>query len=376
MRLYSRIIANNLVKDCFQGRVIVLVGARQTGKTTLVQMVLERLEGRKVRLINGDDPVDREALSNKSLESLKNVIGDADVLFIDEGQKIQTIGQSLKLLVDFYGEKRQVIVTGSSTINLLDSTQEPLTGRKFVYSLYPLALPEIIPAGDVLEIKKRWADFLLYGSYPRVVQESSLEGKTRELREITTSYLYRDILELQQIRNPEALNKLLQALALQIGSEISYAETAQTVGMDRVSVERYIQLLERSFVIFRLPPYAGNKRRTISKLRKIYFWDVGVRNAIIRNFNPLEARSDGGALFENWMIAERLKRNEYARSLAAAYFWRTYDGSEIDYLEELNQSVNGYEFKIKYSKTNRSFEKAGIPVTVMDADRIAEFLYE
>lgn len=375
MRLYSRIIANNLINDCFQGRVIVLVGARQTGKTTLVQKALEQFEGRKIRFINGDDPIDREALTNKSLESLKNVVGDADVLFIDEGQKIQTIGQSLKLLVDFYGEKKQVIVTGSSTINLLDSTQEPLTGRKFVYTLYPLALPEIIPNGDVLEIKKRWGDLLLYGSYPRVTQESSFEGKARELREITASYLYRDILELQQIRNPEALNKLLQALALQIGSEVSYAETAQTIGMDRVSVERYVQLLERSFVIFRLPPYAGNKRRTISKLRKIYFWDVGVRNAIIRNFNPLDARSDGGALFENWMIAERLKRNEYARSLSAAYFWRTYDGGEIDYIEEINQSVKGYEFKLKYSKKNLSFEKAGIPVTIMDTDRIAEFLY-
>ncbi|GJQ34188.1 MAG: ATPase [Anaerolineaceae bacterium] len=339
-------------------------------------MVLERLERRKVKFINGDDPVEREALSNKSLESLKNVVGDADVLFIDEGQKIQTIGQSLKLLVDHYGDKRQIIVTGSSTINLLDSTQEPLTGRKFVYNLHPLALQEIIPDRDVLEIQKRWVDFLLYGSYPRVVQESSHEGKARELREITTSYLYRDILEFQQVRNPEALNKLLQALALQIGSEVSHAELAQTIGMDRVSIERYVQLMERSFVIFRLPPYAGNKRRTISKLRKVYFWDVGVRNAIIRNFNPLGARSDGGALFENWMIAERMKRNEYERSLCAAYFWRTYDGNEIDYLEEFNQSVKGYEFKLKYSKKNRSFDKAGIPVTVMDPENIVEFLYE
>lgn len=376
MRLYPRLIANNLINDCFRGRVIVLVGARQTGKTTLTQMVLERLERRKVKFINGDDPVEREALSNKSLESLKNVVGDADVLFIDEGQKIQTIGQSLKLLVDHYGDKRQIIVTGSSTINLLDSTQEPLTGRKFVYNLHPLALQEIIPDRDVLEIQKRWVDFLLYGSYPRVVQESSHEGKARELREITTSYLYRDILEFQQVRNPEALNKLLQALALQIGSEVSHAELAQTIGMDRVSIERYVQLMERSFVIFRLPPYAGNKRRTISKLRKVYFWDVGVRNAIIRNFNPLGARSDGGALFENWMIAERMKRNEYERSLCAAYFWRTYDGNEIDYLEEFNQSVKGYEFKLKYSKKNRSFDKAGIPVTVMDPENIVEFLYE
>jgi predicted AAA+ superfamily ATPase len=258
---------------------------------------------------------------------------------------------------------------------LLDSTQEPLTGRKFVYNLYPLALSEIIPDADVLGIQKKWAELLVYGSYPRVVQQDSFENKTRELKEIATSYLYRDILDFQQVRNPEALNKLLQALALQIGSEVSYAELAQTVGMDRISVERYVQLLERSFVIFRLPPYAGNKRRTISKLRKIYFWDVGVRNAVIRNFNPLDSRADGGALFENWMIAERMKKNEYERSMSTAYFWRTYDGNEIDYIEEANQNLQGFEFKMKYSKTNRSFEKSGIPVTVLDAERIVEFLY-
>ncbi len=373
--LYSRLIANNLVSDCFQGRVIILVGARQTGKTTLGQMALERLNGRKVRFINGDDPIDREALNDKSLESLTRMVGDAEVLFVDEGQKIKTIGQTLKLLVDHYGAQRQVIVTGSSTINLLDSTQEPLTGRKFVYNLYPLALSEIVPDADVLEIQKKWTDLLVYGSYPRVIQQDSYESKAREVREIAASYLYRDILELQQVRNPEALNKLVQALALQIGSEVSYAELAQTIGMDRISVERYVQLLERSFVIFRLPPYSGNKRRTLSKLRKIYFWDVGVRNAVIRNFNPLDSRADGGALFENWMIAERMKMNEYRRSLSSSYFWRTYDGSEIDYIEETNQNLQGFEFKLKFSKTNRSFEKAGIPVTVMDAERIVEFLY-
>ncbi|MBK9006362.1 MAG: ATP-binding protein [Anaerolineae bacterium] len=373
--LYSRLIANNLVSDCFQGRVIILVGARQTGKTTLAQMALERLDGRKVRFINGDDPIDREALNDKSLESLTRMVGDAEVLFVDEGQKIKTIGQTLKLLVDHYGAQRQVIVTGSSTINLLDSTQEPLTGRKFVYNLYPLALSEIVPDADVLEIQKKWTDLLVYGSYPRVIQQDSYESKAREVREIAASYLYRDILELQQVRNPEALNKLVQALALQIGSEVSYAELAQTIGMDRISVERYVQLLERSFVIFRLPPYSGNKRRTLSKLRKIYFWDVGVRNAVIRNFNPLDSRADGGALFENWMIAERMKMNEYRRSLSSSYFWRTYDGSEIDYIEETNQNLQGFEFKLKFSKTNRSFEKAGIPVTVMDAERIVEFLY-
>lgn len=377
MENLPRIIAQSIVNDFFQGRVIVLVGARQTGKTTLSRMILERFEGqRKVKFINGDDPVDREVLTDKSLEYLKQVVGDADILFIDEGQKIRTIGQTLKLLVDFYGATRQIIVTGSSTINLLDATQESLTGRKFVYRLYPLSISETIPDADILSIEKKWTEFLLYGSYPRVMQQASFENKIRELREIVSSYLYRDILEFQQIKNPDLLHKLLQALALQIGAEVSYPELAQTVGADKATVEKYVQLLEHSFVVFRLPPYAGNKRRTISKLRKIYFWDLGVRNALIQNFNPLELRADSGALFENWMIAERMKKNEYEQKLISSYFWRTYDGNEIDYLEEANQQTQGFEFKLNYNKTTRAFEKAGIPVTVIDSKQIAQFLYE
>lgn len=377
MKMYSRLIAENMINDCFQGRVIVLVGARQTGKTTLSRMILERFEGqRAVKFINGDDPVDREVLTDKSLEYLKQVVGDADILFIDEGQKIRTIGQTLKLLVDYYGATRQIIVTGSSTINLLDSTQEPLTGRKYVYRLYPLSISEVIPNADILAIEKKWMEFLLYGSYPRVIQQASFENKIRELREIVASYLYRDILEFQQVKNPDVLHKLLQALALQIGSEVSYVELAQTVGADKSTVEKYVQLLEHSFVIFRLPPYAGNKRRTISKLRKIYFWDLGVRNALIQNFNPLKLRSDSGALFENWIIAERMKKNEYGQKLVSSYFWRTYDGNEIDYVEETNQQTQGYEFKLKYAKSTRLFEKAGMPVTIIDSEQITQFLYE
>jgi predicted AAA+ superfamily ATPase len=355
----------------------MLVGARQTGKTTLAQMVLSHFAERyKVRFINGDDPADREILDNKSLEHLKRVVGDAEILFIDEGQKIRTIGQSLKLLVDYYGQARQIIVTGSSTINLLDATQEPLTGRKFVYTLYPLAISEILPQPDPLAFNKMLAERLLYGSYPRVVQQVSFENKVREIKEIVSSYLYRDILEFQQVKNPDQLHKLLQALALQIGSEASYTELSRTVGVDKNTIERYVQLLERSFVIFRLSPYAGNKRRTISKLRKIYFWDTGVRNALIQNFNPLELRQDAGKLFENWVIVERMKKNAYENRLVSSFFWRTYDGNEIDYIEEAGQALQGFEFKIKPGKTSSAFEKAGIPVTIITPEQASQFLYE
>lgn len=355
----------------------MLVGARQTGKTTLAHMVLEQFKGKhKIKFINGDDPIDREALTNKSLDTLKQIVGDASILFIDEGQKIRAIGQSLKLLVDHYGAELQIIVTGSSTINLLDATQEPLTGRKYVYTLYPLSISEILPQPDVLAIRKTLEERLLYGAYPRVVQQVSFENKVRELREIVASYLYRDILEFQQVKNPDLLHKLLQALALQIGSEASYTELSRLVGTDKNTIERYVHLLEKSFVVFRLPPYAVNKRRTISKLRKIYFWDLGIRNALIQNFNPLDLRTDGGKLFENWMIAERMKKNEYSRKLASSYFWRTYDGNEIDYIEEAAQVIKGFEFKSRPAATPRAFEKGGIPVTTITPEQVISFLYE
>jgi len=376
MELFKRTITRKLLNDFFQGRALILVGARQTGKTTLVRMALEQLGDRyTVKTINGDDPLERDALTDKSLDYLRRVLGDAQILFVDEGQKIRTIGQSVKLLVDYFGSQRQIIVTGSSTLNLLDATQEPLTGRKFVYTLYPLAISEIFPRPDFLDLQKNLEERLLYGSYPRVVQQTSFEAKIRELRELVASYLYRDILELQQVKSPDLLHRLLQALALQIGSEVSYTELAQTVGADKNTVERYIQLLERSFVIFRLPPYAANQRRAISKLRKIYFWDTGIRNALIQNFNPLDLRTDSGALFENWMIAERLKRNAYEGKLVTSYFWRTYDGNEIDYLEESGGQVQGYEFKRRPAET-RLFQKGGFSVTLITPYQIIPFLYE
>jgi predicted AAA+ superfamily ATPase len=376
MELFKRTITQKLLNDFFQGRALILVGARQTGKTTLVRMALEQLGDRyTVKTINGDDPLERDALTDKSLDYLRRVLGDAQILFVDEGQKIRTIGQSVKLLVDYFGSQRQIIVTGSSTLNLLDATQEPLTGRKFVYTLYPLAISEIFPRPDFLDLQKNLEERLLYGSYPRVVQQTSFEAKIRELRELVASYLYRDILELQQVKSPDLLHRLLQALALQIGSEVSYTELAQTVGADKNTVERYIQLLERSFVIFRLPPYAANQRRAISKLRKIYFWDTGIRNALIQNFNPLDLRTDSGALFENWMIAERLKRNAYEGKLVTSYFWRTYDGNEIDYLEESGGQVQGYEFKWRPAET-RLFQKGGFSVTLITPYQIIPFLYE
>ncbi|PIY68973.1 ATPase [Candidatus Roizmanbacteria bacterium CG_4_10_14_0_8_um_filter_39_9] len=376
MRIYSRILAKKLINSCFKGKIIMLVGARQTGKTTLSNTVLEHF-GKEIHVkkFNGDDPIDRELLTNKSLTALQQLIGNANFVFIDEGQKVGTIGQTLKLLVDHYGDSIQILVTGSSSMHLLDATQEPLTGRKYPYTLHPLSLSEIEPIYDPLSITKQQEERLIYGSYPHVTQLPSLKEKVQELKEITSSYLYRDILEFQQIKNPDILHKLLQALALQTGSEVSYTELSGLIGIDKNTVEKYVQLLEQSFVLFRLSPYGRNKRREISKLRKIFFWDTGIRNTLIQNFNPLSLRNDAGRLFENWMIAERMKKNSYEQKLVSSYFWRTYDGNEIDYIEEINQEKKGYEFRYKKQKSTRPFEKGEVQTSLITPEQIKDFLY-
>lgn len=376
MRIYSRILAKKLINSCFRGKIIMLVGARQTGKTTLSQMVLDHFgKDISVKKFNCDDPVDRELLTNKSLNTLKQLVGESKFIFIDEGQKVETIGQTLKLLVEQYKDTVQILVTGSSSIHLLDSVQEPLTGRKYLYTLHPLSIVEIEQKYDPLLVEKQQEERLIYGSYPHIIQLPSIEEKTQELKEITSSYLYRDILEFQHMKNPDILRKLLQALALQIGSEVSYTELSNLIGIDKNTVEKYIQLLEQSFVIFRLSPYGSNKRREISKLRKIFFWDTGIRNTLIQNFNPLSLRIDAGQLFENWMIAERMKKNSYEQKLVSSYFWRTYDGNEIDYIEEINQEKKGYEFKFKKREHSSSFKKGEISTSLITPEQIGDFLY-
>ncbi len=376
MRIYSRILANKLISICFKGKIIMLVGARQTGKTTLSNVILEHFKEKYlIKRFNCDDPEDREQLTNKSLDSLLLLMGKASFIFIDEGQKVSTIGQTLKLLIDHYKDTVQMIVTGSSSIHLLDQTQEPLTGRKYLYQLHPLSISEIQPIQDPLFLTKHLEEYLIYGSYPHVAQLASPEEKIQELKEISSSYLYRDIFEFQQIKNPDILHKLLQALALQIGSEVSYTELSGLIGIDKNTVEKYVQLLEQSFVLFRLPPYGRNKRREISKLRKIFFWDTGIRNTLIQNFNPLSLRNDAGRLFENWMISERMKKNSYEQRLVSSYFWRTYDGNEIDYIEEISQEMRGYEFKYKKQQYTLPFEKGEVQTSLVTPEQIGDFLY-
>ncbi len=353
--MYKRILKENISKKFFKGKILIITGARQTGKTTLS---LELIKNISDKYFNCDNPTDRQQLANKDLEFLKQLVGNSKVVFIDEAQKVENIGETLKLLVDFYKTKKQIIVTGSSSLNLLDYTQEPLTGRKYVYSLFPLSLEEIYPDNNYLTLIKELESLLIFGSYPEIVSKSSFEEKEDLLKELASSYIYKDILGFQEIKSPDILVKLLKALALQIGSQVSYNELSNTVGIDKKTVERYVSLLEKNFIIFRLRPFTKNKRREISKLKKIYFCDVGIRNAVINNFNFSDTREDIGILWENFIIAERMKFRAYNRINADQYFWRTYDGNEIDLLEEQAGKLNGYEFKwnTKKDKENNPFD--------------------
>lgn len=343
---FKRLIADEIAGRFFDGRAIILTGARRTGKTFLVNKIIAEggWENSVVRL-NCDNPTDRALLSGKDLEWLKSVVGQARIVFIDEGQKAPGIGETIKLMVDFYGSDKQIIVTGSSSIGLLTRTAEPLTGRKWVLQLFPCSLEEIFDKNQVLERDKNLEQLLVYGSYPEVVKAEGRVQKEEILLELTGSYLYKDIFEFQLVRNPDVLHRLLRALALQVGSEASYQELSKILSLDKNTVERYVDLLEKSFIIFRLSPWFSNKRKEISRMRKIYFYDLGIRNALINNFNPLEFRQDIGPLWENFLQIERFKYRTYHHIRANSWFWRTYNNAEIDLVEEREGKLFGYEFK-------------------------------
>lgn len=345
-----RTIGPMIAERMFRGKAIMLTGARQVGKSTLLGHLAQATDDTVLHL-NCDDPEVRALLQSPNLEQLRLLVGNNRIVLIDEAQRIPGIGLTLKLIVDNMPNV-QLLVSGSSSIELQRNLEEPLTGRKYEFRLYPFSVPELYDAFGFLSIKQNLETRLLYGSYPDVVIHPS---EARELlTELTGSYLFKDILAMDNVRRPELLNKILVALALQTGSEVSYNELAKTVGSDNKTVERYIDLLEQSYVVFRLGAFARNLRNELKKSRKIYFYDLGVRNAVLGNFSPLSMRSDVGAIWENYFIAERIKRNDYLRSGIKSYFWRTTSQQEIDYIEELDGKIYAFEFKWNPSKANIS----------------------
>lgn len=331
-------------------KVIIIYGARQTGKTTFVKEVLKQMSG-KTLFIDGDLFQNKEILSSSDLTKLKDLVGDNDVLCIDEAQRIRDIGINLKILHDNFKNLR-IIVTGSSSLDLANVTKEPLTGRNYTYQLYPISILELSKLHTPFEIKSQVEQRLIFGSYPEIFRIDGMENKIKYLRTISSDYLYKDVLEFQSIRHSDKLRNLLKLLAFQIGSEVSYSELATKLEISKQTVEHYIDLLAKSFVITVLHGFSRNLRKEITRKPKIYFCDLGIRNAIIDDFSYLDSRADIGALWENFLVIERLKRNEYQKHFCSQYFWRTYTGAELDYVEEYNGKLYGYEFK--YQKTGKA----------------------
>jgi predicted AAA+ superfamily ATPase len=334
----------NLKNLIAPGKVVVIYGARRVGKTTLLNKFIENKSTSDILFVNGDDIVARQYLESQSIEKLRDFVGHASLLIVDEAQYVEKIGLNLKLIVD-HVPNIKVIATGSSSFELAKDVGEPLTGRKFVLKLFPLAQMEISQIEKRHETQSNLEARLLFGSYPEVVTTRNNQQREEYLREIISSYLFKDILALEGIRYSNKLVRMLQLLAFQIGKQVSLTELGRQLGMSKNTVERYLDLLEKVFVIFRLSGFSRNLRKEITKNHRFFFCDVGIRNAIIGNFNPLEIRNDVGQLWENYVITERLKRQEYLREAANSHFWRTYDKKEIDLVEERQGNLFGYEIK-------------------------------
>jgi predicted AAA+ superfamily ATPase len=339
--MFTRELYPVILDQCFKGKAIILLGARQVGKTTLLRQVIQTAQT-EVQYLNCDEPQVVEALTNRNLRELVLLVGKAKYIVIDEAQKVNNIGLTLKLIVDNIPDV-QVIATGSSAFELRNRLNEPLTGRKFEYQMYPISTNEIYQSSGYVDVKRLLETRLIYGSYPEVL--SNLDNAQSLLLSLSDSYLYKDILTMDSMRKPDVLNKLLQALAFQIGSEVSYNELAQTIGTDSKTVEKYIDLLEKCFIIFRLNGLSRNLRNELKKAKKIYFCDNGVRNAVIQQFAPVALRNDMGQLWENFFISERVKRNHYLGHHCNIYFWRTTSQQEIDYIEESDGQMSAFEMK-------------------------------
>lgn len=338
--MIHRLVTGAIEKAYERRKVITIMGPRQVGKSTLLAELAEA--GSKVRVLNCDNEDDRLLLIGKTSTELEALIAHHDYFMIDEAQRVRNIGLILKKIGDLRLNTR-VIVTGSSSFDLADEINEPATGRLIEFNLFPISLPELAIMTSEQSEQRLLETRMIYGLYPEVV--TSPDYAKEILMNLVNNYLYRDALAFNGLRKPDALVKLVRALALQIGDEVSYNELALTVGIDKATVENYINLLEKCFIVFRLNSFSRNARNEIRKGKKVYFVDNGLRNAVLSNFAPLELRNDSGALWENMMVSERIKRNAYSRSYAQLYFWRTHDQKEIDLIEDKDGRLTAYEFK-------------------------------
>lgn len=343
--MFERTIENTINEKVNGGKAIVVVGARQVGKTTLLNKILSNKD---YLFLDADDPATRNILQSPTTEQIRTFIGDYKYVFLDEAQRVPGIGLTLKIITDQF-KQVQLFVSGSSSFDLGNELNEPLTGRKWEYELFPISWEEYENKIGFIKAEQQIENRILYGLYPEVINN---QGKEREtLKNLVNSYLYRDILAFSDIRKPEVLEKLLQALALQMGSEVNYNEISQLIGINKITVQKYIEILEKGYIVFRLNSFSRNIRNEIKQNRKIYFYDNGIRNMLISNFNQLDLRVDKGALWENFLVSERRKQNLYKDTFAKMYFWRTKQQQEIDFVEENNGQITGFEFKWNHKKT-------------------------
>lgn len=350
MHMILRTLEHTIKEKIDRGKAIVIVGARQVGKTTLIKEILKEKE---YLFLDAEDPATRSLLQNPTTEQIRGILGNYRYTFLDEAQRIPGIGMTLKIITDQFKDV-QLLVSGSSSFDLGNELNEPLMGRKWEYELFPISWDEYENSIGLVKSEQQIENRVLYGFYPEVINDPGNEIDV--LKNLTNSYLYRDILAFSDIRKPEILEKLVQALALQIGSEVNYNELSQLIGINKLTIQKYIEILEKRFVVFRLSSFSRNIRNEIKKSRKIYFYDNGIRNMHISNFNQLDLRADKGALWENFLVAERRKQHVYKNTLTKMYFWRTKQQQEIDLIEEFNGQLTGFEFKwgtqeVRFPKT-------------------------
>ncbi len=369
--MFTRTIENTIKEKFKSGKAIIVVGARQVGKTTLLKKILTDKE---FLFLDADDPSTRSLLQNPTTEQIRTFLGDYKFVFLDEAQRISGIGLTLKIITDQFKDV-QLFVSGSSSFDLGNALNEPLTGRKWEYRLFPISWEEYENKIGFVKAEQQIENRLLYGFYPEVINNQGQERET--LKNLVTSYLYRDILAFSDIRKPEVLDQLLQALALQMGSEVNYNELSQLIGVNKITIQNYIDILEKGYIVFRLNSFSRNLRNEIKQNRKIYFYDNGIRNMIIGDFKPLNLRLDKGALWENFLVSERLKQNTYKDTFARIYFWRTQQQQEIDFVEEKEGEITAFEFKWKDKKAKfpqKFLDAYNANGFVIDRDNFRDFV--
>ena len=327
---------------------VIIYGPRQVGKTTLAKSIIKKLK-LKTLIINADEKKYSETFSSQDLATIDRLIAGYQLVFIDEAQRIENIGINLKIIIDSHPEMR-ILATGSSSFDLSNKVSEPLTGRVWNYNLFPISCEELLATKTEFEYHHNLENYLLYGSYPEVFSYPKTSDQIGYLKQISTSYLYQDVLEFAEIKYADKISKLLTLVALQIGNEVSLSELGSALEISKETVNRYLDLLEKSFVLFRLSGFSRNLRKEVTKMDKIYFYDLGIRNSLLGNFNALKYRTDLGSLWENFLLVERMKRNHYHGHFASPYFWRTHTGSEVDYVEDYGGKLYGFEFKWNQGK--------------------------